>query len=110
MMNLKEQITNARDVEITPLEVPEWGTTVYLKQVNVKERIALVEQINEANMGNGRLSVFTVLFTLCDESGNLVFGPDDYDLVASKNSRVVDRISNKAWDLNSMPVEEAKKN
>jgi len=100
MSELKQLIAAARDVEVTPVEVPEWGTVVHLKQLNVSERISLMDKVTESN--TGKLSVFTLLFTLCDQDGVLVFGADDYELLAAKNARVIDRLGHRAAELNRM--------
>jgi hypothetical protein len=111
-MGLKETITSARDFELLAVEVPEWGTTVHLKQLSVAERLALVDQIDGSP--DGKLGVLALLHTLCEADGKLVFDPKtDYDLVAAKSARVVDRLSKLSSQLNKMQpgaVEAAKKN
>lgn len=109
-MNLKDQIARADDRKVTPVPVPEWDCTVYLRQLSVEERNALVAQIDTAEAG--RLTVYILLHALCDEAGNPVFGPDDYAILAGKNARVVDRLGKEASALNMMlasSLDDAKK-
>lgn len=110
-MDLREIITQARDVEVVPVQVPEWGCTVHIRQLSVRDRIQLMQKVNDDEAG--KLSVYALLFTLCDEAGTLVFTPQDYDLLASKNARVIDRLGKQAAEINHMvgdAVDDAKKN
>lgn len=109
-MNLKEQIARADDRKVKVVPVEEWGCTVYLRQLSVDERNALVKQIDEAE--DGRVTVFILLHSLCDHEGNPVFGPEDYAILAGKNARVVDRLGREASELNMMlasSLDDAKK-
>ena len=108
---LKDLIAGAKDVEIIEADVPEWGTKVWLRQLSVEARLKLMEKVNDDNVS--KLSVYVLLHTLCDQDGVLVFGPDDYDVLAVKNARVIDRLGKLAGETNMMTgsaVEDAKKN
>jgi hypothetical protein len=110
-MNLKGLIIKARDTKVTEVDVPEWNTKVYLKELSVKDRHDLLEQVTEAN--EGKLGVYVLLHTLSDADGNLVFTKDEYNLLADKNVKVIDRLAKLAYEVNGMKagaVDEAKKN
>lgn len=100
MPNLRDLIQQARDVEVVPVDVPEWGCRVYLRQLSVRDRLALMQLVTDDNAG--KLSVYCLLYTLCDEAGTLVFGSDDYDTLAAKNAKVVDRLGRRAAEINHM--------
>lgn len=110
-MNLKESIANANDGNLRAVEVPEWSTTVHIKELAVKDRLALMQQIDKAH--DGTFGVFVLLHTLADENGKLVFSEEDYDLLASRNAKVVDRLAKVAYEVNGMQagaLDDAKKN
>lgn len=112
-MNLKDQIAQARDVKLQPVEVPEWGVTVYLKELTVGERLALYDVMTDDANKDRLLYVYAILYSVCDQDGNRAFGLEDYDLVANKNADVVLRIGKEAARHNKLigdAIDDAKKN
>jgi len=111
-MDLREAIRTANDLKLTPCEVPEWNVTIFLRQLNVGERLELFRVLNDDANKDKLLYVVAILFTACDPDGNRLFTLDDYDLLTSKSGEVVLRIGREAARLNRLvgdPVDEAKK-
>lgn len=111
-MNLKEQIKNAQDCKVEKVHVPEWDATIHLKQISLGERVSLWTKLEEKGH-EARLTAHILLVCICDEHGKRVFTDDDYDILAAKNAKVVDRLGKQAGELNSMvsaAVDDAKKN
>jgi hypothetical protein len=112
-MNLKEQIAAAADRRTQPLEVPEWGCTLHLKELSVGERMKLFDLMADDNNKDKLLYVYAILATVADADGNRIFTTDDYDLIAGKNSDVVLRLGKECANFNKLvgqPIEDAKKN
>jgi hypothetical protein len=110
-MNLKELILKSSDSKLEAVEVPEWSATVYLKPLTVETRAELFKKIDGAEKAT--VPTWLVLYTLCNESGELVFSPEDYGLLAGKSAVVIDRLMKKACDMNGIgpdAIDEAKKN
>ena len=78
---LFEKIKAADKCQLAPVEVPEWGLTVYIKQLTVGERDAYETEAYNSTRGKGVMdnprSKFLVR-VLCDESGRALVDPKDF--------------------------------
>jgi CO/xanthine dehydrogenase FAD-binding subunit len=88
----RDAILAVNDTILTSVEVPEWGGTVYVRPMTGRDRDAYdMELVNSGgkieNM-RARLAVRVV----CDANGELMFKPDDAELLGKKNARALDRI------------------
>lgn len=111
-MSLREQIASVKDYELEQVFVPEWNTDIYLRSITVGERVKLYTLLDDKTT-ESRLSIWLVMFCLTEADGKRVFTEDDYDLIASKNAKVIDRLGKRAAELNMMmatAVEDSKKN
>lgn len=111
-MNLRELISGVKDYRLEAVEVPEWNTTVHLREITVSERDKLLGKF-ETPMRETAAYAHILLHSLCDENGNRVFGDDEYETLASKNAKVIDRLAKQALKLNAInaeAVDDAKKN
>lgn len=112
-MSLRDKILAAEDTVLTPVEVPEWACTVYLKRLNVGERIPLLDALERKGDENKIVGVLCLIYCVVDEDGKPVFGYDDYDALMNKAGDVVLRLGGRAAKLNKLfdeePVAEAKK-
>ena len=112
----KEQILGANDAEPVSVPVPEWGGTVYVRPMSAGERdrwegelLARTEKRKEgiaAAVENLR-AVFLAK-CLCDESGKLLFGPDDLAALAGKSYRAIDRAYDVAQSINGLSEADVK--
>lgn len=95
----KSRIVSANDTKLTTVNVPEWGGEVCLKTLTGAERDAFEESYSGEKMKNFRCR-FLVL-TLCDENGERMFADNEADVVGKKSSLVINRLFEKAWQLNA---------
>lgn len=110
-------ILAVKDVRIEPLEIPEWGRSVYIRSLEGADRDAW-EGMNSASANKGKVNLANVrarlaVLVVCDEHGVLLFKPQDATALGKKNSKALDRIFDKASQLSSLrdkDVEDAAKN
>lgn len=92
------QILSANDTKVSPVEVPEWGGTVYVRVLRGVERDQFEEWVNKEKDKSVR-SRFLVL-SLCDEKGDLLFTPDQVAALGEKSGDVLGRVFDAAWKMN----------
>ena len=92
------QIISANDTKVEPVEVPEWGGTVYVRVLRGTDRDQFEEWINKEKDRAVRCR-FLVL-SLCDERGSLLFTPDQVSQLGEKSGDVLARVFDRAWDIN----------
>ena len=114
--DLLKKIKDADKKNLLPVEVPEWGLTVYIKQLTVGERDSFEAEAFAARKGDGLMdnprSKFLVR-TICDESGEVLCKPDEFAKLASLSSKPMERLFEAAQKHNSLTdsdVEELAKN
>src|SRR5262245_29422466 len=93
----RAEILAAQDMKIEALEVPEWGGTVYVRNMTGKARDAFersrFKQVGdkfEVIHANTRASLLAV--SICDPSGQLLFSAQDIEALGDKNGAVLDRL------------------
>lgn len=100
----KAKILAATDTKVSEaIPVPEWGGDVHCKTLSGTER----DQFEEAYSQN-KMKAFRARFlilTLCDESGERLFGDNEVDALGKKSSIVINRLFEKAWDHNAFTNE-----
>ena len=100
----KAKILSANDVKVSePIPVKEWGGDVYVKTITGLERDAFEESYSEQKMKSFRVK-FLVL-TLCDETGERLFGDDDVALLGTKSSNIINALFEKSWAHNAFNAE-----
>ena len=100
---LRDQILNASDVRVEPVEVPEWGLTLYVRTLSIREvgeLQKLARQVDEAD----RVSLVPQLVcrSACDQQGNRIFGHDDAEALAEKNPAALARVADAAAKINGL--------
>lgn len=118
MKNLREQLLNlATKPVIEPLELPELGGKVYVKGSTIAERTKFEQKfVNKDDKdADGVLELFveTVICSVCDEKGVLMFNADDAEALANLPSVVIHKIvklANKINGLDAKALEDAQKN
>lgn len=102
-MNLREMILAANDLPVTPVEVSEWGATVYVKSLSGAERLTLEKDISHDAKTDGPALARVVCATLCDEAGHLLFRyPDDIAVINGKSVKALTKVFNAAIKANAM--------
>lgn len=111
-MGLKEEILGLQDLKVEEVEVPEWGgRKVRVSQMSGLDRDAYeLEAYHERKAGTTARNVRARLVARCvvDEAGARVFGEGDIEALGAKNAKALDRLYDKARDLNGLSASEAK--
>jgi hypothetical protein len=83
-MLTKEQILAASDLKSVPVDVPEWGRTVFVKELCVGDRERWEAYVGPGTPADRRFLVRAMLvaLTACDENGSPIFSPDDAPKIA----------------------------
>lgn len=102
----KKQIISAEDIQLIPIEVPEWQGTVYLKSISGKERDYFENIIFDTNSSTTvRLKNFRARFlvkSICYKDGTLIFTDEEAETLGAKNGAVIDRLYEKAQEISGM--------
>ncbi len=103
-MNIRESILTADDLPRKPLTIPEWGVTVYVRTMTGSQRDAFeAAQIKDPYRDiRARMATYTV----CDESGALLFTEADIPSLGAKSVRALDKIFALACRLNGVSKED----
>jgi hypothetical protein len=121
-MSIRDSILSAKDSELRPVKVDEWGCTVYIKNMSGAERDAFETSIVSTRKVGGKKTreIDTVNFrarylvkTIADENGQRVFTDEEADQLGAKNAKVVARLFDIAQEVNGLSdkdVEELEKN
>jgi hypothetical protein len=96
----KEAIMTTVSCKVQELEVPEWGGTVYLRQISGAERDAFEASVmgNKLNNLRGRFAVLV----LSDENGKRMFLDSEANSVGEKNGKALDRVFEAGRKFNGM--------
>ena len=96
------QILAADDIKKAPVDVPEWGGTIYVKTVSGTERDRFEESLNKNREG---FRVKFVVAAACDENGKPLFTAEQAAALAGKSGAVIGRVFDAAWDINGFSQE-----
>lgn len=105
MSDLLKKIKAADKKNLLPVEVPEWGLTVYIKQLTVGERDSFEAEAFAARKGSNLMdnprSKFLVR-TLCDENGKTLCKPEEFAELAELSSKPMERLFEAAQKHNAL--------
>lgn len=96
-MTLKEQILAAQDVKFIPVEVPEWGCTVYVRTETVGDAL---ESLQAAQDSGRDPAIVNCERWILDEEGNRVFADGEGTALLSKSIAALRRITDAHHRLN----------
>jgi hypothetical protein len=110
-MGVRDLILNTSDLRTCVVEVPEWGTSITLREWDGATRdrfdaLALEMRERGAKMPP-RLRAWIAAMSIVDENGQLVFGEQDIEALSRKSARALDRIVEAALRLNGLAPESA---
>jgi len=99
----RADILAAQDLKTISCEVPEWGGTVYVRELNALDMEAFQVSIRDAS-GALKTSLRERLLAVClvDESGNRLFAEEEFIELGKKNSAVLARVFETAQTLNGL--------
>lgn len=104
-MSLKHKILAAQDIELKPIDVKEWGVTVWVKTMSLEESLEYWDNKEQDHT----LSLLS--YCLCDEAGNRLFTLEEVQQLKKKKWQIIQDLSEVAIEMNSrVKVEDAKKN
>jgi hypothetical protein len=98
-MGLKENILNASDIKVERVEVPEWGTHVYIRVFSGLDRDNFEKQLTVKPTNIRALFLVKVI---SDEHGNRIFKDDEAEALGQKNYQVLDRLIDVAQRVNAL--------
>jgi hypothetical protein len=105
--SLREQILGAKDVRMEPVEVPEWGVTVYVRAMGGDDLEAwevgeyeLREKVGERSILAFRSRLLA--HCLCDADGTRLFKPEDAPALGKRDARALSRLVKVAKRLNGI--------
>lgn len=104
MSSIKEQILAAKDARLDPMDVPEWGCTVYLPVVTVEDMEGF--KTADGPFATARMAAFVIR----DADGRRVFTDDDVPALAKKSVMAVKRVVEAFNKLNGFDAEDPAKN
>lgn len=86
------------------VHVPEWGGSVYIKRMTVKERddyeTSLFDKKGRPSMKGARARL--LIATAVDANGHKLFSPREEDKIMAMDAAGVDRVTKRAMELSGM--------
>lgn len=80
---------------IMKLPATVWGDNLYAKSFDGPRYILFRKQmLNRSKDESVNMAIWTLIYTMCDESGNMLFTEADYEKFQSRNPIVVNRLAN----------------
>lgn len=115
MLLTREAILGADDLKREPVEVPEWGGTVYIAMMTGAARDAWEQSLVDGKGGTNTANIRARLVAACavDEAGSRLFTEADAEALGRKSSIALERCAKVAQRLNALSsadVESAKGN
>ncbi len=106
----KASILAAEDLRAEPVEVPQWGGTVYVRCMTAAERDLWDAELLDSNRDDKTEFLRNMRARLCvrvlvDEKGIRLFDDDDAEALGQKSSSAVDAIFDVAQKLNGLSDE-----
>lgn len=109
-MSIRDQILDSADRPIETVEVPEWGCTVQIHTMSVRQRIAWYKTSFDERGDAKDVDYFRgnlLVACLCDADGNRIFEPTDaVTLEEKKSAEIISRLYKIACRLNGIGKEE----
>jgi len=115
----RDDILKIDDLKREHIDIPEWGGSIYVRELTGAERSELFalwkEDANDEKQVQDSFAIIvnTVRLAACAEDGKQLFNFDDILLIRNRNAKILDRIYKAAARLNGFGadgIEEAKKN
>lgn len=103
-------IMAAVDLKPEPVEVPEWGGTIYLRVLTADETLAY-QEFTQVPENKFRSMQRLLSYCICDEKGGRLFSDAEMAQLYSKNANVLTRLHKLAVKMNAAEdaVADAKK-
>lgn len=109
-------ILSAKDCDLLPVDIPEWGGRVYVKQMTASERDQFEADLADAEAKHGARGSYSAKLAVrvaCNKDGERLFQDSDHGAVGRKSAFAVRRIVNAAQTssaLSATALDDAVKN
>lgn len=114
MVLSRDQILECSDLKKEEVQVPEWGGSVFVREMSGEDRDAweasLINEKGTTNLKNIRARL--AAFCIVDENGNRIFTDDDIELLGKKSGKALERVTAACQKINKLTnkeLEEVKK-
>jgi hypothetical protein len=105
----KESIFQINDVQIVPVDVPEWYGSVCVKTITAKDQdVWSAEVAKQKKESRANFQASFLVMCICDESGTLLFSRSDADALGNKSAGALNRIFNVASRINGLSESDVK--
>lgn len=108
-MLTKDQILNASDLEVSEVQVPEWGGSVYVRVLSIDD----ARDLQQTLTANGDDPIELFILVTCDENGTLLFTRDEAQALRKRSFKAINRIiaaANKVNGFTAKAVDTAEGN
>lgn len=114
-MGLLDQIKAVDDRNLVELKIPEWGFSVYLRPLSVRQKERLIDEQKKVGTDVDSISFADqmkqagLLLRLCltDETGQTILNSDeDLEVLKDKNANVFEYLCEQATKVNFKNIDE----
>lgn len=108
----KDQIFAAQDLQVSYIDIPEWGGQIKVKEMSAADRIEFEKQ-QSSDLKPSEMIVRLVLMTCVDDNNQRIFSNDDLQALEQKSPSILLKIFNESMKiniLNSEKIEEKAEN
>lgn len=112
-MSLREKILATRTARIEPVEIPEWGETVYVRVMSGRERDNYEREQWELSKNGAEFDNFRcrlLVKCLCDPTGKRLFEDADAEALGQQPADIIRRLFDRAAQINGLADTDTKKN
>jgi hypothetical protein len=104
----REAILSKRTGRIVPVEIPEWGDTVYLRALTVGERDRIDQYVQDAKQKVTGFRSLVLSLCLCDADGTRLFADSQRSEIDTLDAGVIERLFSAAMPLAGISQADAK--
>ena len=101
-----DAIFSANDANLIPVEVREWGGTVYVRVCSVGEMESYQREFAEKREGMDQWRAKLLVRCLCDKDGKPLFTAEQVDKLGTKSVKVMSRLFDLAMKHNAVTNED----
>lgn len=110
MTNLSRQQILAAAPQLYPIEVPEWGGTVYLRPITLAEQGKLADlgtKYEKAGLLEKlrRITMQVIVWVTCDSAGAPLFTVDDIDVLMERSAGSINRLQDEISKISGLTPE-----
>lgn len=109
----REDILSAKDLDLTRVEVPEWGGYVFVRTLTGAERDAFEASVIDPRSRTPKMLMVNVRaklasLTVCDDTGKRLFTEEDIEALGGKSASALQRVFDIATEINALTDKDVK--